>query len=215
MWYNYYIVNAHPTEQTNARTIIALMGKAGIKMIHINDTILYSSEGVCTVTDILEQDFGGKTAQYYVLKPIYNSSSTIYVPVDNETLTTKMRRILSAAEIHEIIRAIPNEPPLWIEDEAERKEAYRQILQRGDRMELLRMIKALYDHQQLQRAKGKHLHTADEHFFKEAEKILYNEFALVLQIRPDQVVPFILQQVELAKKEKAESIKKIKINFRV
>lgn len=170
-------------------------------MIQINDTILYSSEGVCTVIDIVEQDFGGKPVKYYVLKPVYNKNSTVYVPVDNETLTAKMRRVLSAAEIHEIIRAIPSESPMWIEDEAERKETYREILLRGDRMELLRMIKALYEHQQTQRAKGKHLHTADEHFFKEAEKILYNEFALVLQIRPDQVVPFILQQVELAEKE--------------
>ena len=177
-------------------------------MIQINDTILYGSEGVCTVTDIVEQNFGGKSARYYVLKPVYNNTSTIYVPVDNEALTAKMRQVLSAAEIYELIRAIPNESSMWIEDEAERKEIYREILQRGDRMEMLRMIKALYDHREVQRTKGKHLHTADEHFFKEAEKILYNEFALVLQIRPDQVVPFILQQVELAEKEKTDSLEK-------
>ena len=146
--------------------------------------------------------------RYYVLKPVYNSNSTVYVPVDNETLTAKMRRVLSAAEIYEIIRAIPSESSMWIEDENERKEKYREILQRGDRMELVRIIKALYHHQQAQRAKGKHLHTADEHFFKEAEKMLYDEFALVLQIRPDQVVPFILQQVELAEKQPGETQRK-------
>ena len=46
-------------------------------MININDTILYGSEGVCTVVDIVERDFGGKAMQYYVLKPVYNNSSTI------------------------------------------------------------------------------------------------------------------------------------------
>ena len=108
-----------------------------------------------------------------------------------------MRRILSKEEIYDIIQAMPGEESMWIEDENERKEKYKEILHRGDRMELVRIIKALYNHQQAQRSKGKHLHTADEHFFKEAEKMLYDEFALVLNIRPDQVVPFILQQVEI------------------
>ena len=167
-------------------------------MFQINDTILYGSEGVCTVTDIVEKDFGAKVMRYYVLKPVYNSNSTLYVPANNQALTAKMRHVLSAAEIHEIIRAIPGEKSMWIENEDERKEKYREILQHGDRMELIGIIKALYHHQQAQRAKGKHLHTADEHFFKEAEKLLYDEFALVLQIQPDEVVPFILRQTELS-----------------
>ena len=103
-------------------------------MININDTILYGSEGVCTVVDIVERDFGGKAMQYYVLKPVYNNSSTIYVPVHNEALTAKMRRILSKEEIYDIIQAMPGEESMWIEDENERKEKYKEILHRGDRM---------------------------------------------------------------------------------
>lgn len=165
-------------------------------MIEINDTILYGTEGVCTVVDIVQRDFGGKSIPYYVLQPVYNNRSTIYVPVHNEALTAKMRRVLSKEEIYQIIQAMPSETSIWIEDEPERKETYKQILQQGDRIELVRMIKALHQHQLDQRAKGKHLHTADEHFFKEAEKLLYDEFALVLDIQPDEVLPFILQQLD-------------------
>ena len=64
------------------------------------------------------------------------------------------------------------------------------------------MIKALYYHQQEQHAKGRRLHTADEHFFREAEKLLYDEFALVLHIKPEQVLPFIMEQVEIQEKER-------------
>ena len=69
------------------------------------------------------------------------------------------------------------------------------------------MIKALYLHQQKQQEKGKHLHAADERVFKEAEKILYDEFALVLQIRPEQVVPFIAEKMQIQGKgpEQAEA----------
>ena len=36
---------------------------------------------------------------------------------------------------------------------------------------------------------------------KEAEKMLYEEFAYVLNIRKDQVLPFILNQVQVAEKD--------------
>ena len=48
-----------------------------------------------------------------------------------------------------------------------------------------------------QAAKGKKLYKNDEKVMKEAEKMLYEEFAHVLDIRPDQVLPFIMQQVEV------------------
>ena len=47
------------------------------------------------------------------------------------------------------------------------------------------------------------MHVADERFFKTAEKILYDEFALVLEIEPQQVLPFVLQQIEIDKKMEA------------
>ena len=90
---------------------------------------------------------------------------------------------------------------IWIENENQRKEAYREIIARGDRTELVKMIKTLYLHQQQRQAIGKKLHIADERFFKEAEKMLYDEFALVLNIKQEEVLPFILEQIELNEKE--------------
>ncbi len=62
------------------------------------------------------------------------------------------------------------------------------------------MIKALHFHQQEQQKKGRRLHISDERFMKEAEKMLYEEFAYVLNIRKEEVLPFILQQVQVAEK---------------
>lgn len=174
-------------------------------MYSVNDTILYGSHGVCRVAGIETKDFGGNLAEYYVLRPVYSENSTIYVPVSNEKLAGKMRRVLTSGEIDQIIRAMPYEESAWVEDESERKEKYKEILAQGDRMELVKMIKALYYHQREQQAKGRRLHTADEHFFKEAEKLLYDEFALVLHIKPEQVLPFIMEQVELQEKERSDT----------
>ena len=161
----------------------------------INDTVFYGSEGVCRIVDIVKRRFQGQTEEYYVLQPVYNENSTIYVPIRNEALIGKMRRILSKEEIMNIIQSLPDAQAVWYENENERRDRYRDILARGNRMEIIQMIKALYLRQKELHTKGKRLRTNDEHCFKQAEKILYDEIAHVLNIEPDQVLAFILEQI--------------------
>ncbi len=166
-------------------------------MFQVNDTILYGTDGVCTISEITHMTIKGKTLEYYVLKPAQGSQSTIYVPTQNEKLLGKMRKVLSAEEIHEMIQSMPDEETVWIEDEAERKQTCARILQSGDRRALIRMIKALYLHQQDLKRAGRKFHVSDERFLKEAERILYNEFAHVLHLEQSEVLPFIREQIGL------------------
>lgn len=163
----------------------------------VGDRVVYGIHGVCLITDIEEQRSGTEVISYYILRPVYDDKSKVFVPVGNERLEKKMRRILSVEEIYELIKAMSSEESIWIADETLRKERYRQILLTGDCRGLVRLIKTLYQRQQEQVAKGKKLHKNDEKVMKEAEKMLYEEFAHVLDIRPDQVLPFIMQQVEV------------------
>lgn len=172
------------------------IGRDGERMYEIGDTVLYDTQGVCRIAQITEKDFNGKRLSYYVLKPVYDEKSTVFVPVDNESLTQRMRRILSEEEIHALIRSMPQEDAHWIEDENERKQAYKEVLAQGDRVKLIQTIKALYLHREKLRTQGKKLHVADERFFKEAEKLLYDEFAHVLHIAREEILPYILAQCE-------------------
>lgn len=169
-------------------------------MFQVGDTILYGTHGVCKIQSIEEMNFSGKKQEYYILTPVYNQASTFYVPIHNEVLTKKMNRILSAEEIYELIRTMPDEKTIWIENENARKEYFQAIISGNNRKELVQLIKTLYLHQEKQKEKGKKLHIADERFLKEAEKLLYNEFALVLDMEPNEVLPFIMGQIELDKK---------------
>lgn len=169
-------------------------------MFAVNDIILYGLNGACKITDITKREIGGRTVEYYVLRPIYSNASTIFVPTNNENLTSRMRQVLSAAEIHALIQSMPQEKSVWIEDENQRREAYKEILSNGDRQELIRLIKALYLHQKELQQIGRRLHISDERFLKDAERLLYDEFALVLSIKPEQVLPFIMEQIDLAEK---------------
>lgn len=166
-------------------------------MFNVNDKILYGTHGICKITNITEQKFNGSANRYYILQPLHNPSSTIYVPMDNEKLMSKMRRILTEEEIYELIKAMPDENTSWIENKNERNERFRSILSSGDRTEIIKLIKVIYQHKEELKAIGKKLHASDEQFFKEAEKIIYDEFALVLNIRYEQVLPFIVDQISL------------------
>ena len=97
-------------------------------MFQTGDTILYGTHGVCTIQSIEEMNFSGTKQEYYILSPVYNKASTVYVPVHNEKLTAKMNRILSADEIYELIRSMPDEKTIWIENETARKERFQQIV---------------------------------------------------------------------------------------
>ena len=90
-------------------------------MVQVNDTVLYGSQSVCTVTEICEKTVGKEKLRYYALKPVYDGKSTVYVPCANGKLVGKMRRILSAAEIRALIDSLAGESLGWIENDALRR----------------------------------------------------------------------------------------------
>ena len=165
-------------------------------MFGVGDTVLYGTQGVCKIAGTEQKRIRGEYVDYLVLRPIYDETSTIFVPKNNETLLAKMRAVLSKEEIYEMIRDMPDEDTIWIEDDNLRKQQYQQIISDGDRRKLVKLIKTLHLHRLSQEEKGRHLHQADEVVLKQAEKLLHDEFALVLNIRPDEVLPFILEQTE-------------------
>lgn len=165
-------------------------------MFKVNDTIMYGTQGICKITEITEKEFMGAKKEYYVLKPVSDPAATLFAPVNNQKIEAKMRRILSEEEIYELIETMPYEEANWIDNENERKEKYKQIIASGDRTELIRMIKALYLHKQKREEDGKHLYLSDERFFKEAERILYDEFQYVLNVKREELMSFIFQKIE-------------------
>lgn len=165
-------------------------------MYKIGDTVIYKSEGVCTVADIVVKVFREKEMEYYVLKPVYKENSEVFVPKNNTELTSKMRQVLTRQEIISLIKSMPDESDIWIDDENQRKSYYKQLIANGDRTELIRLIKTLFNYKEKQKNAGRKLHTTDEKFLKDAEKILYDEFAYVLNISQKEVIPFIAGELE-------------------
>lgn len=164
-------------------------------MFQVNDTVVYGSDGICVIEEITSRTFDRKTQEYYILRPLYGNQSTIFVPTQNEKLCSKMRHLLSPEEIYAIIRGLPGAEPVWIDNESLRKQKFTEILRSGDRKNILLLLKSLRVHQRKLRNSGRKFHASDERFLKEAERVLYGEFAHVLHLEPAQVEPMILREI--------------------
>ena len=166
-------------------------------MFQVNAVIIYGAQGVCKIIGTEEKNVSGRKKTYFVLKPVVDKGATIFVPTDNEQVLQKMRRLLTKDEIHKLIDSMRSENAVWVENENERKEIYRNILAKGDHLELIKMIKAIYAHKVQREVEGKRLHMSDERFFKDAEQILYNEFQYVLDLNgKDDLMRYIFARIE-------------------
>lgn len=161
-------------------------------MFENGTAVVYGTSGVCRVVAQEQKLVRGNYVDYLVLRPVYDKNTTFYIPKNSEEVMAKLRPLLSKDEILELIRSMPDEDTVWIDDNNLRKQKYNQMIGQGDRRKLIKLIKTLYIHQNEMKAKGKSLHQSDEAILKQAEKLLNDEFALVLDIKPENVNEFIV-----------------------
>lgn len=102
-----------------------------------------------------------------------------------------MKRLLEPEEVLTLIRQMSETDTIWIDDDRERNERYRQILADGNCSELTALTKTLYERKQRLARYGRKLRSGDERTLQQAEKILFSEMAVVLGIKRGEVLPFI------------------------
>lgn len=164
-------------------------------MYSVNERIHYGGSGVCIIQEIATMRFGRTRERYYVLKPVYQNASLIYVPIENTQLVSKMRPVLSRAEVDELIDSMPQIPTAWEEDPQARKTTFDNLLRSNECRSLIVIIKTLNAHKERRQADGKSLHVSDETILREAQRLLYDEFAGALDIQPTQVHAYIMDKL--------------------
>lgn len=143
------------------------------------DVVRYGKAGVCRVTGVSVLDLTGEDREYYVLSPVFKLSSTLYVPVRNDLLVAKLRPLLTEKEIAAVSRKVRDEKTPWIRDFRKRSEAAKAALLSDDRADTLRLIKSVFLHKKELEREGKHLHTTDDSFLRDAQLLFFGEVAFV------------------------------------
>ena len=164
-------------------------------MWKIEDVVVYGSAGICKVEDIRDEMFGGEIKKYLVLKPLFDDKNTFFVPSFNERLMAKIRPVLTKSEMNKLIKSLPDIAPEWIDNDKQRLEKYREILESGDREKIIGILKALYNRRAYLFEKGKKLRTSDEILMKTGEHIIENECAYIVGISRLEVQNYISENV--------------------
>ncbi len=157
-------------------------------MFKKGDYVSYRADGVCVISDIRTERFAAlnKSEEYYILSPLGDSNSQIYVAVSNTALTSQMKPLLSQPELEELVSTLDSEKVVWNEDSRARAAQFKAILSLGDRRELLLLVKTIHERIIVACFGGKKKLTAgDENAYRRAKRMLVDEFSKTCDIKTE------------------------------
>ena len=165
-------------------------------MFEIGEYIVYGNTGVCRVEEVTKMPVPGTRDDklYYALEPVYRKGCRVFTPVDNQKV--KMRPVLTPQEADDLIGRIKEIDILWVKDEKNREQIYKDAIRTCNCEELVKIIKTLYLRKEKRLAAGKKVTSSDAKYLHLAEESLYGELSVVMGIPKDEMEAFIYNRVK-------------------
>ena len=155
-------------------------------MFKVNDYVVYKKD-VCLITEIKEI----KGVSYYTLVPVEDKSLKISLP----TSTTLIRGIISKDKALEVIKLIPDAPIIKEKNDKLLEQEYNRLLKTGDYTDLISIIKTTYQRNQYRLNEKKKIGEIDNRYFQIAERKLYDELAVALNMTNEEVKDYIFNEI--------------------
>lgn len=156
-------------------------------LLKIGDVVVYGAQGICKIDGLDTKTIGKTDIEYYVLKPIFNDNTAVFVPVENATLTAKMQSVLTKTQADELICKTDGIDIIKTISENQKRELYKTVLSSNNREKLISLIKTIRQERDSRRENNKKLNISDEQILRKAEMLLYNELAFVYGVAPEEV----------------------------
>ena len=150
-------------------------------MFKKGDYVVYK-KNVCIIKDIIDN--------YYILCSLEDKTLTIKVPVNSE-----IRNVISKKECQRIIRLIPNIETIKIADRNLELE-YKRLLSTGNLEDLIKIIKTTYLRNKNRLSSHKKIGEKDDTYFKKAEKLLYDEMSISLNLTFNETKKYVESEVK-------------------
>lgn len=152
-------------------------------MYKIGDYVVYKRD-VCIVRDIKDN--------YYVLSLIDDDSLIINVPLDNKL--GNIRDVISKKDALKIIDEIPSIEVISDVLDKKIEQEYKSLLNMGH-IGLIKIIKTTYLRNDNRIKNKKRVSERDNDYFCKAERLLYNELSIALNMSYDDVKKYIYDVV--------------------
>lgn len=131
--------------------------------------------------------------EYYVLVPINDDSLKIDVPVDNRL--GHIRKLMTKEDIINLIKKIPSIPCIETNNKLIEND-YKNLLNEGSHESLIKIIKTTYLRNKERIDSNKKVGDKDNHYFNLAEKYLYTEISIALNVSYDEAKEYVIREVE-------------------
>lgn len=160
-------------------------------MYKVNDYVVYK-RNVCKIKDIKINKYTNINS--YLLIPIDDDSLSIDVPIQNQD--DLIKPIISKKSALDIINYINSIDKIEIVNDKLIENEYKNLLNSGKHEDLIRIIKTTYLRNEERIKNKKKISEKDDNYFKKAERLLYNEFSIALNMTYEETKKFIIEKVE-------------------
>lgn len=174
-------------------------------MFDVGNYVIYRNEGVCEVSDIREETFGavGRSETYYILTPLSSKGATIFVPLNNETLVSYMKPVLSASQINGLAEKLRDSRIDLTCDVREKNNRFKEILSLCDTEELIALVNTLSERIADAEMSGKKPLSTELNSLRRAEKILFDQFSPTTDIAsPQDILPLLSGKIKVESKSR-------------
>lgn len=135
----------------------------------------------------------GKEDGYYKLVPINDTSIKYKVPVNSNFL----KKVITKEEIDRLLLEIPEINTIDL-GEKQIEQEYKELMKSGTHEDLVKIIKTSYLRNQIRILNNKRISEIDDEYFKRAEKYLYEEIGIVLNLSFENTKEYIINKLKKA-----------------
>ncbi len=159
-------------------------------MFEVGGYLVYKRD-VCKLVEIKKNCFSNDDC--YVLIPLLDDSLKIEVPISN--INKKVRPLISKEKVNEIIKEIPNVETIKCDDSRLIENKYKELINSGELIDLVKVIKTTYLRNKEKSDNKKKMNDRDNNYLCLAEKYLYQEFSIVLNMSYDDTKKYVIDEV--------------------
>lgn len=155
----------------------------------VNQDIVYPSQGVGKIRDIVEKTFKDKTISYYVVY-LEVSDMTVMVPVEKAD-ELGIRPIVTEKEAQDAVSYMGEDYEPIPSDWKMRYQMNLDLLKKGSVRDIAAIVRSLYH-----RSKVKELPILERKLYDSALKLLEDELALALKKSHEEIEQIIFTRLE-------------------
>lgn len=155
-------------------------------MYKVGDKVVHQREGACFISGFQKMEHDNVKKEYYVLEPLHDVKSKVYVSVDNNN--NRMRSAVTQKEMKESEMIVGVAETDWIDDPKVRRKTLLKIIREFEFAEVLLVLKTLM----VQNAQKK-LCSNDIELLVDAEKLIYSEISIVANKKYETVAEKVKQ----------------------